>query len=60
MYEYKIKVTRIIDGDTVDGLIDLGFNTFVTKRIRLHGINAPETRTRDAKKKRKDLNVKKD
>jgi micrococcal nuclease len=59
MYEYKLKVTRIIDGDTVDGLIDLGFSTFVKKRIRLHGINAPETRTRDAEEKKKGLECKK-
>ena len=31
MFEYKLKVTRVVDGDTVDGLIDLGFNTFVKK-----------------------------
>ena len=53
MYEYRLKVTRIIDGDTVDGLIDLGFSTFVKKRIRLQGIDAPETRTRDKAEKEK-------
>ena len=55
MFEYKLKVTRVVDGDTVDGLIDLGFNTFVKKRIRLYGINAPETRTRDAEEKKKGI-----
>tara|TARA_Y100001937_G_C6904920_1_gene235002 strand:- start:183 stop:548 length:366 start_codon:yes stop_codon:yes gene_type:complete len=44
MYEYKFKLSRVVDGDTVDGSIDLGFGIFVKKRIRLLGINAPETR----------------
>ena len=59
MFEYKLKVTIVVDGDTVDGLIDLGFNTFVKKRIRLYGINAPETRTRDAEEKKKGIECKK-
>jgi len=44
MYEYGLKLDRVVDGDTVDGLIDLGFGISVKKRIRLLGINAPETR----------------
>ena len=44
MYTYKFKVVRVIDGDTVDMLIDLGFNTFSQQRVRLEGIDAPETR----------------
>lgn len=44
MYEYKFTLHRVVDGDTVDGEIDLGFNISVKKRIRLVGINAPETR----------------
>jgi micrococcal nuclease len=44
MYEYKFKVNRIIDGDTVDGIIDLGFGVHLHERVRLAGINAPETR----------------
>ena len=44
MYEYGFKLDRVIDGDTVDGTIDLGFGISVKKRIRLLGINAPETR----------------
>lgn len=51
-YTYKIKnVSRIIDGDTVDLEIDLGFYTFVKKRVRLYGINTPEVRTRNAAEK---------
>lgn len=44
MYEYKFKPLRVIDGDTVDGMIDLGFNVSLKERVRLYGINAPETR----------------
>ena len=47
IYKYKAKLIRVIDGDTVDALIDLGFSVWVKKRIRLYGINTPETRTRD-------------
>ena len=60
MYEYKIKeIVKVIDGDTVDVVIDLGFHTFVEKRIRLYGINTPETRTRDKVEKVKGLEAKK-
>ena len=59
MYEYKIKnIIKVIDGDTVDALIDLGFNTYVKKRIRLNGINTPETRTRNKKEKELGLKAK--
>ena len=43
-YVYSIKILKIVDGDTIDAEIDLGFYTKVKKRIRLYGINAPETR----------------
>ena len=43
MYEYRFTLDRVIDGDTVDGIIDLGFGISVKKRVRLLGINAPET-----------------
>ena len=51
MYEYNAKLDRIVDGATVDAMIDLGFDTWVHKRIRLEGIDAPETRTRDLAEK---------
>ena len=51
MYQYKAKLDRVIDGDTIDAMIDLGFDTWVHKRIRLEGIDAPETRTRDLDEK---------
>ena len=50
-YEYFFKPTRVIDGDTVDGFIDLGFSVHRKIRVRLGGIDAPETRTRDKKEK---------
>jgi micrococcal nuclease len=58
-YVYKIKgIIKIVDGDTVDLLIDLGFDTYIEKRIRLYGINTPETRTRDLEEKEKGLAAK--
>lgn len=48
MYEYKSKVVKIIDGDTIDVDIDLGFDVVLSKqRIRLYGIDTPEYRTKD-------------
>ena len=44
LYHYKAKVTRVVDGDTFDVSIDAGFDTHIEKRLRLHGINAYETR----------------
>ena len=48
MYEYKAKVLRVVDGDTVDVDIDLGFGVWMHKeRVRMMGIDTPESRTRD-------------
>ncbi len=47
MYEYSAKLIRVRDGDTIDASIDLGFDVWVKKRIRLYGIDGPESRTRD-------------
>ena len=58
MYTYKAKLIRIVDGDTIDAEIDLGFDTIVRKRIRLYGINTPETRTKDMTEKEKGLAAK--
>ena len=58
MYEYKAKLTRVVDGDTVDAVIDCGFNTFKKERVRLYGINTPECRTRDKEEKAKGLAAK--
>jgi micrococcal nuclease len=52
MYEYNCKIVRVVDGDTVDVDIDLGFDTWKCgERIRLYGIDTPECRTRDAEEK---------
>ena len=58
MYTYKIKLDRIIDGDTIDAYIDLGFDISVKKRIRFKGINTPESRTRDLEVKARGLAAK--
>ena len=56
MYQYKIKkITRIIDGDTIDADIDLGFNLTISQRIRLKGLNAAETKTLDLEEKKKGI-----
>ena len=48
MYEYRVrKVTKIVDGDTIDVEIDLGFNISYAQRVRLAGIDTPESRTRN-------------
>jgi micrococcal nuclease len=48
MYEYKCKIFRVVDGDTVDVDIDLGFGVWMHKeRVRMMGIDTPESRTRD-------------
>ena len=49
MYNYEAKVTRVVDGDTVDCDIDLGFGIHTHQRIRLAGINAPERYTNEGK-----------
>ena len=52
MYEYRTKVVRVVDGDTVDVDIDLGFGVWLRKsRIRLLGVDTPESRTRIKKKR---------
>ena len=56
MYEYRCKVTRVVDGDTVDVDIDLGFGVWMHKeRVRLYGIDTPESRTRDLEEKKYGL-----
>ena len=52
MYEYRCKIVKIIDGDTVDVDIDLGFGVWLHKeRVRLFGIDTPESRTSDKEEK---------
>ena len=59
MYEYRCKVTRVVDGDTVDVDIDLGFGVWLHKeRVRIYGIDTPESRTRDLEEKKYGLAAK--
>lgn len=58
MYSYNAKCVRVVDGDTIDAEIDLGFDVKIKKRIRLAGINAPESRTRNKVEKKLGLAAK--
>jgi micrococcal nuclease len=59
MYEYEIKeVTKVVDGDTVDVVFDVGFSMFRKERIRLNGIDTPESVTSDANEKKLGLESK--
>ncbi len=59
MYEYRVKqVLAVVDGDTIDVDIDLGFDISITKRVRLAGIDTPESRTSDKAEKALGLEVK--
>ena len=57
-FVYNAKLDRVVDGDTCDALIDLGFNTFVKKRIRFVGVDTWESRTRNKEEKVKGLEAK--
>ena len=57
-FSYNATVVKIVDGDTVDALIDVGFSIMTKKRIRFRGINTPESRTRDVEEKIKGLAAK--
>ena len=59
MFEYNCKIVRVVDGDTVDVDIDLGFDVWLKKqRIRLYGVDTPESRTRDLEEKKYGLAAK--
>ncbi len=58
MYTYKAKLDRVVDGDTIDVHIDLGFDITVHKRVRLAGIDTPESRTRNLAEKALGLKAK--
>ena len=60
MYEYECTIRRVVDGDTIDVDVDLGFGTWrCSERIRLYGVDTPECRTRDAQEKAAGLLAKK-
>ena len=52
MYEYSVTIARVVDGDTVDIWIDLGFDVRIFERVRMAGIDTPESRTRDLREKK--------
>jgi micrococcal nuclease len=59
MYEYQVKsIDHIVDGDTFDCTLDLGFNISHKIRVRMYGINTPESRTRDLEEKARGLKSK--
>ena len=57
-YIYRGKLERVVDGDTIDALIDVGFDIWIKKRIRYKGIDTWESRTRDLAEKAKGLEAK--
>lgn len=60
MYEYFVKeVSKVVDGDTIDVIIDLGFSIMYSSRVRLAGIDTPESRTTDKLEKQLGLESKK-
>ena len=60
MHEYNCTIRRVVDGDTVDVDIDLGFDMWIhNERVRLYGIDTPETRTRDLEEKQAGIAAKK-
>jgi len=59
MYEYRVKqILKVVDGDTIDVVINLGFDISFTSRVRLAGIDTPESRTTDAREKILGVEVK--
>ena len=59
MHTYRCKILRVVDGDTVDVDIDLGFGVWMhIERVRIHGIDTSESRTRDLEEKKYGLAAK--
>jgi len=57
-FVYNAKLLRVVDGDTCDALVDVGFDTFLKKRIRFYGLDTWESRTKDLEEKAKGLEAK--
>ena len=57
-YNYRAKLVRVVDGDTIDALIDVGFDIWFKKRIRFKGVDTWESRTRNLEEKKKGLEAK--
>jgi len=58
MYIYRAKLDRVIDGDTIDVIVDLGFDVTIKRRLRLKGVNTPELRSKDPDERRNALAAK--
>ena len=58
LYNYKAEVLRVIDGDTIEVRVSLGFDTYTKKTVRLYGIDTPETRTKDLEEKERGFAAK--
>jgi len=58
LYHYRSTLSRVVDGDTIDVILDLGFDISLKERVRLVGINTPESRTRDLEEKARGLAAK--
>ena len=59
MYEYECTIVKVVDGDTADVNINLGFDTWINnERVRFYGIDTPESRTRDLEEKKAGLYAK--
>ena len=59
-FSYRVnKVTKVVDGDTIDVILDMGFDIMYKQRVRLFGIDTPESRTRDKVEKKYGLKAKK-
>jgi len=58
LFHYRCTLRRVVDGDTIDVDIDLGFNIKYSERVRFLGVNTPESRTRDLEEKKRGLAAK--
>ena len=58
MYEYNAKLSKVIDGDTIDADIDLGFQTFIKQRIKLYGVDTPQSRSKVTTEKEEGIKAK--
>lgn len=58
LFHYQACVVRVVDGDTIDVILDLGFDISYRRRVRFHGINAPQSRTKDPVEKEAGLAAK--
>jgi micrococcal nuclease len=58
MFTYSVKVIRVVDGDTIEVMADLGFSVWIKITVRLYGINTPESRTANLEEKKRGIAAK--